>query len=100
MPDMSKDQQVKQVVEGLALGVLSFQVVRVPNKKMQLELAFSSAWRSWSRAGEFDSIRGIEAGNAIWLGMGKSEGRRGVTAAWNDRSVPYLMPGSATAQAR
>lgn len=93
MINMSKDQQVKQAVEGLALGVLSFQILRIPNKKMQLELAFNSAWRSWPRAGEFSGIRGIEAGNAFWLGMGKSAGRRGATAAWDQHSVPYLMPG-------
>ncbi|MCQ6271024.1 hypothetical protein M8J71_11070 [Pseudarthrobacter sp. R1] len=93
MTRQTKDQQVKQVVEGLALGVLARGVVRLPGGKVDLELAFNRAWRSWSRSGSFPTIRGISAGNQIWLGMGKSERRTGVRAGWANHSEPYLLEG-------
>jgi hypothetical protein len=89
----TKDQQVKQVVEGLALGVLARGVVRVAGGKVDLELAFNRAWRSWSRSDSFPAINGISAGNQIWLGMGKSERRTGVRAGWANHTVPYLLDG-------
>ena len=79
---LTKDQQVKEVVIGMALGVLARRVEAVTSNKMALEFAFNHAWRSWSKAREFPSIRGHDPGNLFWIGIGKSESRRGVCAAW------------------
>lgn len=89
----TKDQQVKQVVEGLALGVLAQGVERVIGGKPDVELAFNGAWRSWSRSAQFPAINGMGAGNQIWLGMGKSERRTSVRAGWENQSAPYLLNG-------
>lgn len=88
----TKDQQVKHVVEGMALGVLAQGVTAVTSSKMALEFAFNFAWRRWSLASEFPSIAGNDPGNLFWIGMGKSEGRRGACAAWNEDewAVPYI----------
>jgi hypothetical protein len=93
MPRQSKDQQVKHVVEGLALGVLAQDVEAVTSAKMELEFAFNSAWRKWSRASEFPNIGGHDPGNVFWIGMGRSETRRGVGAAWarGQWSKPYIL---------
>ncbi|MDJ0004787.1 hypothetical protein QM616_18855 [Rhodococcus fascians] len=89
----SKDQQVRHVVEGLALGVLAQGVTAVTSAKMQVELAFNHAWRAWACSARFPSIGGHDPGNQFWIGMGKSERRVGARAAW-DRgqwSAPYIV---------
>lgn len=88
----SKDQQVKKVVIGMALGVLAQGVVAVTSNKMALEFAFDHAWRSWPKARQFPSISGHDPGNIFWIGLGKSERRQGACAAWQrDRwSAPYI----------
>ncbi len=88
----TKDQQVKHVVEGLALGVLAQGVEAVTSSKMEFEFAFNRAWRSWPRAKGFPGITGHDPGNLFWIGVGKSERRRRVSAAWNrDRwAEPYI----------
>lgn len=88
----TKDQQIRHVVEGLALGVLANDVEAVTSAKIIQEFAFNSAWRRWSRAGKFPSIGGHDPGNLIWGGIGKSERRRMARAAWaRDRwSWPYI----------
>ena len=88
----SKDQQVKEVVIGMALGVLAQGVEAVTSDKMALEFAFNHAWRRWSKARQFASIRGPNPGNLFWIGVGKSERRQGACAAWErDRwSAPYI----------
>lgn len=78
----SKDQQIKEVVAGLALGVLSQGVEAVTSKKMSLEFAFNHAWRRWQHARDYPSIRGHDPGNMFWIGIGKSERRQGGYAAW------------------
>lgn len=89
----TKDQQVKRVVEGVALGVLAHGVLAVTSAKFTLELNFNHAWRRWSRAAQFPSIGGHDPGNQFWIGVSKSEGRRGVVAAWQSGrwAVPYLL---------
>lgn len=79
----TKDQQIKHVVEGLALGVLAQGVEAVTSTKMEFEFAFNQAWRSWARAADFPGIAGHDPGNLFWIGVGKSERRQGVRAAWN-----------------
>nr|WTA65703.1 hypothetical protein OHB51_24780 [Micromonospora sp. NBC_00855] len=49
----TKDQQVKHVVEGMALGVLAQDVEAVSSAKLNLELAFNHAWRRWAPATRF-----------------------------------------------
>ena len=88
----SKDQQAKDVVVGMALGVLAQGVEAVTSNKMALEFAFNNAWRRWSKARFFPSIQGHDPGNLFWVGVGKSQRRRGACAAWeSDRwSTPYI----------
>lgn len=88
----TKDQQIKDVVVGVALGVLAQNVVAVTSSKMALEFAFNHAWRRWPEAHQFPSIRGHDPGNLFWIGVGKSEGRQVACAAWNDEdwAVPYV----------
>ncbi len=89
---VTKRQQTRRIAEGLALGVLAYGVVRMPSERLALEAALNSAWESWPRAGDFGNVRGPEAGRDIWGGMEKSGSRRGVIAAWEDHSVPHLLP--------
>lgn len=98
----TKDQQVKHVVEGLALGVLALDVAAVTSNKAKLESAFTFAWNRWERAIEFPSLAGVRAANYIWIGMGRSEARQGTKAYWaSDRwSWPVLRPGHWTLEER
>lgn len=87
----TKDQQVKHVVEGLALGVLAAGVEALTGNKMVLELNFNWVWRRWSPAGWFPSIAGHDPGNLFWIGLRKSERRRWSWAAW-ESDGPWLRP--------
>lgn len=87
----TKDQQVRHVVEGLALGVLAQNVEAVTSAKMPLELAFDAAWRRWAANSAFPSLAGADAGNLFWIGLGKSERRVGARAAWG-ATGPWLRP--------
>lgn len=64
----SKDQQVKVVVVGMALGVLAQGVEAVTSKKMALEFAFNYAWRRWSQSTRFPRIGGHNPGSMFWIG--------------------------------
>lgn len=89
---LAKDQQVKAVVIGMALGVLAQGVNAVTSNKMALEFAFNDAWRKWPASKHFSSINGHDPGNLFWIGLGKSERRQQACAAW-DRgtwSKPYI----------
>lgn len=88
----SKDQQVKTVVIGMALGVLAQGVDALTSNKMSLEFAFNHAWRRWPEARYFPSIKGHDPGNLFWMGLGKSELRVGACAAWEDGRwrAPYI----------
>ncbi|GAA0645479.1 hypothetical protein GCM10010174_80540 [Kutzneria viridogrisea] len=89
----TKDQQVKHLVEGAALGVLATGVAAVTSGKPTLELAFRAAWRRWSRASEFPSVDKAQPdpGNLFWIGVIKSESRKAVRAAWY-RNGPWVEP--------
>lgn len=43
----TKDQQIKHIVIGMALGVLAQDVIAVRSNKMSFEFAFNYAWRNW-----------------------------------------------------
>jgi len=78
----TKDQQIKHVVAGVALGTLANNVVAVTSAKMTFEFAFTHAWNRWSRASKFPSIAGHDPGNMFWIGVGRSLRRTAVSAAW------------------
>ncbi len=88
----TKDQQVKAVVIGMALGVLAQGVDAVTSDKMSLEFAFNRAWRNWAQARHFPSIKGHDPGNLFWIGLDKSERRSGACAAWERGRwcAPYI----------
>ena len=67
----AKRQQVKRVVEGLALGCLYYGILRLPNDKTAVASAFTSAWSSWPKAPEFNSVDDVTVGNDVWIEMGK-----------------------------
>lgn len=95
MPDMAKltrDHQVRTVVEGLALGTLALGVEAVTAGKMDLEFAIDHALRHWSYADAFPSLSGNLGPNYVWLGIRKSERRRQAYAAWQDGQwlQPYI----------
>lgn len=89
----TKDQQIKHVVEGVALGVLAQGVEAVTSAKLTLELGFAQAWRGWSRAGRFPSVGRGDAGNLFWIGLAKSERRQSVRAGWSTGrwAEPYVL---------
>lgn len=79
----SKEQQVREVVEGLGLGLLALGVTRVSSWKLDLEFAFSYAWRRWDHAAEYPSIgRALKPDNEFWIGVTKSERRKAATVVW------------------
>ncbi|MFM9378075.1 hypothetical protein [Gordonia sp. VNK21] len=88
----TKDQQVKAIVIGMALGVLAQDVDAVTSNKMSLEFAFNRAWRNWPAARRFPNVNGNHPGNLFWIGLDKSERRAGGYAAWKlDRwCKPYI----------
>ena len=88
----TKDNQVKDVVIGMALGVLAQGVHAVKSNKMAFEFAFNHSWRRWGKADRFPGIKGHDPGNLFWIGVGKSEGRKGACAAWKSGrwNEPYV----------
>lgn len=92
----TKDQQVKHVVEGVALGVLAAGGEALTNTKMAMELHFNHVWRRWAPAARFPGIGGPDPGNLFWIGIGRSPGRRWASAAWENDGRwirPYLRDG-------
>ncbi|MDR0847732.1 MAG: hypothetical protein LBN10_01605 [Propionibacteriaceae bacterium] len=92
MSRASKEQQVKHVVEGVAMGVLAQGVVAVRSSKMEFESAFTASWRAWPRAASFPSVGRTDPGNLFWLGVGKSERTRDACVAWETGqwTTPYI----------
>jgi hypothetical protein len=78
----TRDQDVKSIVEGLALGVLAQEVEALTANKMALTLNFNHAWRRWSRAGQFPTLAASSAGDRMLGGIYKSERRKMTCAAW------------------
>src|SRR4051812_33416768 len=93
MARQTRDQQVRTFVEGLALGTLALGVTAVSSAKIELEFAINHALRLWSCASQFPSLSGIQAGNYVWIGIRKSERRRGARACWRDGKwlTPYIV---------
>ncbi len=86
----TKDQQVREVVEGLGLGLVSLGAPRVTSSKIQLEFAFSHAWRRWDHADDYPSIgRAPKPDNVFWIGVTKSERRSMAAVVWHRAGSEY-----------
>jgi len=85
MARASKVQQVKHVVEGVALGVLGAGVEALTSAKRTLELNFNHTWRRWGPAARFPSVARIDPGKLFWGGVhlcGASVGLSRVGDGW------------------
>jgi hypothetical protein len=81
----TKAQQLKAVGEGLAVGCLMRGHHELPANKMNVELAFQRAWRSWPYARHFPSVRAdLERNHIYWQIMDSSARRRQPTIAFWD----------------
>lgn len=88
----TKDQQVREIVDGMGLGLVALGVAKVPSSKISLELAFSHAWRRWSHAGDYPSIgRAAKPDNLFWLGIGRSSGRQWSVIRWRLGDGGYAL---------
>lgn len=88
----TKDQQVREVVEGLGLGLVSLGVTSVSSGKLDLEFAFSHAWRRWEHAHEYPSIgRAPKPDNVFWIGVTKSERRNMAAVVWQRAGGKYQI---------
>ncbi len=91
---MTKDQQIKDATQGLALGLLAMEVKSVPSGRQALSFAFNRAWRNWSKNSQYPSLtKATFPGDLFLRGATKSSGRRAALAAWNlgRRAEPYLL---------
>jgi hypothetical protein len=87
----TRDQQVKTVIEGLALGTLAAGVHTIEASKLHLDFSLSHAWRKWPDAQLFPRIHGHSIDDYLRHGMSKSPGRRFGYAAWEMWPMrPYL----------
>lgn len=67
---------------GLAEGVLAADCEGVNSGAQALQAVLRRAWRDWPAAGQFPSPHGFRVANELRLGIGKSDHRQGVVAAW------------------
>jgi hypothetical protein len=89
--NLTKDQQVRMVCDGLALGTMALGVTGLANNKFSVEMSLADAWRTWPESRRFPSIANFEPENTIWLGMYKSASRKWTHAAW-DFDGPWVSP--------
>jgi hypothetical protein len=88
----TKQQQVAEVVEGLGLGLVALGVTNVASGKLDLELAFSHAWRRWDHANDYPSIgRATKPDNEFWIGVTKSERRKRAVVLWHKEGREYRI---------
>ncbi|MEV0646083.1 hypothetical protein AB0I28_12535 [Phytomonospora sp. NPDC050363] len=57
MPGLNKDQQIKTVGEGLAIGFLNLGVRAITTNKLAVEHAWRMQWRDWSKRSTFPSVK-------------------------------------------
>lgn len=73
---LTKQQQIREVVAGLGLGLLELHNARLKkSSKIDFELAFAFAWRRWPGASDYPSIKGDtgpNGANAVMIGVHKS----------------------------
>lgn len=53
----TQDQQVKRVVESMAVAVIAAGVGALTSSKTDLELCFNRTWRQWAPASRFPACR-------------------------------------------
>jgi len=88
----TKDQQTREIVEGLGIGLLTLDVRHVSSTKVTLELAFAHAWRTWPHADAYPSIgRAPKPDNVFWLGVQKSARRQHSTVVWIPNGDTYAI---------
>jgi hypothetical protein len=86
----TKQQQVAEVVEGMGLGLVALGVNRVSSGKLDLEFAFSHAWRRWDHSDGYPSIgRAPKPDNEFWIGVTKSERRNMAAVVWQNAGHVY-----------
>lgn len=85
---MTKDQQWKTVIEGLAAGCVAIDASGLPSG-LELDFAFRKAWGSWQWASTFPSV----VARDFRIYRSKSPRRTMVTAAFKDGKTvePYLL---------
>ncbi|WP_344368895.1 hypothetical protein [Agromyces tropicus] len=85
---MTKDQQWRAVIEGLAAGLVAVGATGTSSSKVRIESAFSSAWRNWPWTSEFP---GVDPASA-YICVARSERRNGAMAAFalGRTAEPYL----------
>jgi hypothetical protein len=90
---LSKVQQQKAVGEGLAVGCLTLGLTQLPSEKLNVELSFRHAWRSWRPAHNFPSVQAGPTRDDIYYQiLHKSAHRRGAIAFWEvDRTIRPLL---------
>ena len=79
--------------EGLALGCIALQIDVVEGSKMDFELSFRRAWRSWPYRSAFPVVRADVGRDDLLRIVGRSQRRRsahltGWTSQWP--FVPYI----------
>jgi hypothetical protein len=86
---VTKSNQWKTVVEGLAVACVAIGATSFPSSKSIGEFAFSYAWRRWAYAGQFPSVDPDD----FFIYVGKSAGRVGAKAAfeWERALRPYIF---------
>ncbi|WP_062214448.1 hypothetical protein [Streptomyces sp. NBRC 109706] len=88
----SRDQQVREIVEGLGLGLVALGASRVTSQKIDLEFAFSYAWRRWPHADQYPSIgRASKPDNLFWRGVTRSERRKSAVIVWRGDRGEYAI---------
>lgn len=81
----SKDQQCKEVVEGLGLGLVKLGFNAVPKDKFTFEMALNHSWHQWRFTDHFPSVDGArDPANEVWLCVPKSANRRFRSVEWHE----------------
>lgn len=89
---VSKQQQVNEVVDGLALGMVSVGTTRVASAKDELDLALGHAWSQWEHASEYPAIERVQRpGNELWSGITKSKQRTNVAVVWKEGDGNFVV---------
>lgn len=86
----SKEEQVREVVEGLGLGLLAIGRDHVTNSKIDLESAFSRSWNHWTPRNYYPSFsRMVKPANEFWIKVSKSHRLRNRAIRWQKMIGTY-----------
>ncbi|WP_144589310.1 hypothetical protein [Brevibacterium casei] len=88
----SKEEQVREVVEGLGLGLLAIDRAQVTNSKTDLESAFSRSWNHWTPRIYYPSFsRMVKPANEFWIKVIKSHRLRNEAIRWQKAAGTYAI---------